>query len=101
MTPTTEALGNDKGWEYAVASRVGSLLDESVISGVLTMIERKAVHVAVGRPVDLEAEAARAALTALRERVAGLEGVLQPEGVWTLVQRRAVLAEIDRMLEGA
>jgi hypothetical protein len=72
MSTTTEALGNDKGWEYAVASRVGSLLDEAVISGVLSPEECRSVHVAVGRPVDLEAEARAAALRDLREQVEGL-----------------------------
>jgi len=41
------ALGNDKGWDYGVASRVEALLDESVISGVLTASDRKAVHLTI------------------------------------------------------
>jgi hypothetical protein len=51
-TPTpdrlTEALGNNKGPDYAAAARACSILDEAVLSGALTAAERRLVHPYVG-----------------------------------------------------
>ena len=45
-----QALGNDKGADYAVARRVEAILDEAVLSGALGAEERRLVRLSVADP---------------------------------------------------